>query len=60
MSGIPKIKMEKDDILFKFRGETQAGAAAGGTLLGKLGEKIAQKRLGRNDVEAITRCASRW
>lgn len=50
----PLIRMEKDDIIFKYRDEGAGGA--GGTLLGKLGEKIAQKRLARKDVEAIVRC----
>lgn len=50
----PLIRMEKDDIIFKFREEEAGGT--GGTLLGKLREKIPQKRLARKDVEAIARC----
>lgn len=46
--------MVKDDIIFKYRDEEAGGT--GGTLLGKLAEKISQKDLAQKDVEAIARC----
>lgn len=50
LSGIPTIRMETNDITFRYRGEASAD-----TLLGRLGEKIAQRRLSGNDREAIKR-----
>lgn len=51
MSGVPSIRMETDDIVFRYREDAEAG----GTLLGRLGRKITQKRFTRSDREVITR-----
>ena len=50
ISSVPMIRMDVEELAFKY-----AGDSTGNNLLGKLGEKILQRCLGRGEREAIMR-----
>lgn len=50
ISGVPLIRMDAEELAFMY-----AGDSTGNNSLGKLGEKIFQRRLGRGEREAVMR-----